>query len=513
MSKEFDPYYKWLAIPPKHQPPNHYRLLGLELFESDPDVISDAAEQRMAHVRGYHLGQYMALSQRILNELAAAKVCLLNPQKKVEYDRQLRAKLTPESQPAAQPMETEHTTASPSLRPKTRMALPIDEDGPVPTFRRKRKSASWLPWAVGGIGGLVAVIVLMVIANSGRDEQDIAKAQPITVVESKPLPKEATPKDAKAQASKEPKKLYLADLKPVTRIVDGPPEAIKSMRIRNTTPSHGIQAHPVGSDSSSLVSFRIPKAYHYLSGTVGIASVNGDCPPRDCTPLIFRIEGDGKLLWKSRPMQKADAPKPFIVAFGDISTLNLFVDCPGDWAAAWALWIDPVLTQSEPKPEPEPTAQSEAVPEKSASDTPSQEVYRLTLQLSDFGDGKFRIEKTSQPPADDFSGTPFKFSNWPHTKATKGKDGMFRLIHDFKDADDLTALALNQHNLTVDKDLGVAVFTPGPLPEGYGVSRGATLVGYAKKCRLPITLSCDVARFVTGHGGRGRREGKGWALK
>ncbi len=25
---DFDPYYQWLAIPPKDQPPNHYRLLA-----------------------------------------------------------------------------------------------------------------------------------------------------------------------------------------------------------------------------------------------------------------------------------------------------------------------------------------------------------------------------------------------------------------------------------------------------------------------------------------------------
>ncbi len=35
----FAPYHKWLGIPPADQPANHYRLLGLNLFESDPDVI------------------------------------------------------------------------------------------------------------------------------------------------------------------------------------------------------------------------------------------------------------------------------------------------------------------------------------------------------------------------------------------------------------------------------------------------------------------------------------------
>ena len=36
---DFDPYYQWLAIPLKDQPPNHYRLLGVETFESNADVI------------------------------------------------------------------------------------------------------------------------------------------------------------------------------------------------------------------------------------------------------------------------------------------------------------------------------------------------------------------------------------------------------------------------------------------------------------------------------------------
>ena len=26
-----DPYHRWLGIQPKDQPPNHYRLLGVEL--------------------------------------------------------------------------------------------------------------------------------------------------------------------------------------------------------------------------------------------------------------------------------------------------------------------------------------------------------------------------------------------------------------------------------------------------------------------------------------------------
>ena len=47
----FDPYYKWLGIPPEEQPPTHYRLLGIVQFEADPDVIANAASRQAFHLR------------------------------------------------------------------------------------------------------------------------------------------------------------------------------------------------------------------------------------------------------------------------------------------------------------------------------------------------------------------------------------------------------------------------------------------------------------------------------
>ncbi len=89
MPESFDPYRKWLGIPEQERPPNHYRLLGIELFESDADVISNAADGRMAQLKNYQAGKYSAYSQKLLNEIATAKVCLLHPARKAEYDRQL----------------------------------------------------------------------------------------------------------------------------------------------------------------------------------------------------------------------------------------------------------------------------------------------------------------------------------------------------------------------------------------------------------------------------------------
>lgn len=98
MAEDFDPYYLWLGIPPRERPANHYRLLGVPVFEENPSVIESAADRQMAHLRSVQAGKHSALSQRLLNEVAAAKVCLLRPPQKAKYDQALRAKL--ESQAA-----------------------------------------------------------------------------------------------------------------------------------------------------------------------------------------------------------------------------------------------------------------------------------------------------------------------------------------------------------------------------------------------------------------------------
>ncbi|HEX5102659.1 MAG TPA: LamG-like jellyroll fold domain-containing protein, partial [Pirellulaceae bacterium] len=94
MSEAFDPYYLWLGIPPQEQPPNHYRLLGVRDFEDNSEVISYALDQRCAHLRSFQAGKRGAESQKLLNEVAAAGVCLLDPAKRQQYDQELRARIS-----------------------------------------------------------------------------------------------------------------------------------------------------------------------------------------------------------------------------------------------------------------------------------------------------------------------------------------------------------------------------------------------------------------------------------
>jgi pSer/pThr/pTyr-binding forkhead associated (FHA) protein len=95
MSGHFDAYHVWLGIPAEEQPPHHYRLLGIPLFESDSQVIAVAAQRQTAHIKTFTIGPQSDLSQEILNQLARAKLCLLNPARKAKYDAALRAMLAP----------------------------------------------------------------------------------------------------------------------------------------------------------------------------------------------------------------------------------------------------------------------------------------------------------------------------------------------------------------------------------------------------------------------------------
>jgi len=187
MAEPFDPYLKWLGIPPKHQPPNDYRLLGIELFESDPDVISHAADQRMAHLKNFAVGERSALSQKILNEIAAARVRLLNRKHKEKYDAQLRSQLK-QRRPAVRPKP--QTAARLAARPapaKRRDASPaVSIDTMTPSASRGRSSTvagaskrgrpPWVMLGVLGAGLCIVAVLIFLLATREPDSSDQAQA-------------------------------------------------------------------------------------------------------------------------------------------------------------------------------------------------------------------------------------------------------------------------------------------------------------------------------------------------
>lgn len=88
-NETFDPYAQWLGLNLREQPLDHYLLLGLERYEADPARIEQRADERMRLVRSFQTGPRGRYTQKLMNELAAAKLCLLSPAAKQAYDEQL----------------------------------------------------------------------------------------------------------------------------------------------------------------------------------------------------------------------------------------------------------------------------------------------------------------------------------------------------------------------------------------------------------------------------------------
>ncbi len=126
----FDPYHIWLGIPPHEQPANFYRLLSLSNFEDNAEVIALATERQVSHVRMFQSGQHSVLSQKVLNELTKAELCLTHPEKKAAYDAELRraqasASGTPMSMPPSGPLSTPPSISPLSATPPPRPTVSL----------------------------------------------------------------------------------------------------------------------------------------------------------------------------------------------------------------------------------------------------------------------------------------------------------------------------------------------------------------------------------------------------
>ncbi len=211
MPEKFDPYHRWLGISPKDQPPNHYRLLGVDHFEPNPDVIEAAVDQRMAHLKRFNTGKHSALAEKLLNEVAAARICLLNPAKKGIYDQALHQQFASRAKPADDSSFLDQfQTAGPPRRP------------PVQAATRVTKAKTKTPWIaiLAVVGGLAAVVLIAVVTAPGKkDHGNSLRAErteaaptkgnpPPAGQESSPFPKkqESVPPAAKEETAPPPVK-------------------------------------------------------------------------------------------------------------------------------------------------------------------------------------------------------------------------------------------------------------------------------------------------------------------
>jgi hypothetical protein len=135
--------------------------------------------------------------------------------------------------------------------------------------------------------------------------------------------------------------VFLDDLKPLKVRVGFPRAAYhgdlgyegKRVSLNGHGTKHALSLHPA-TRGDSYTSYDIGGNAKVFRAT---AMINDDHP--SCTtPIIFRVIGNGKELWRSRPNRIAADPESFEVAVPGVKTLELFVDCPGSYVCAHAVW-------------------------------------------------------------------------------------------------------------------------------------------------------------------------------
>ncbi len=165
----FDPYHVWLGIPLDEQPADHYRLLGIPRFESSDDVIESAADRQMAHVRSFQGGIRSKESQKLLNEISAARGCLLNPTAKQKYDDSLRER-------ASTRWDFDETKPVTSVAAEAEVA--ISTDAP-----RVRRQVRWQPIALwAGLAGVIVTGCVVFALQLGSDEENVERPAPVEAV-------------------------------------------------------------------------------------------------------------------------------------------------------------------------------------------------------------------------------------------------------------------------------------------------------------------------------------------
>ncbi len=229
----FDAYHQWLGISPKDQPPHYYRLLGVELYEENLDVIANAADQRMAHLRTFQGGKHAAESQQLLNEVAAARVCLLNPKTKSIYDAQLRGDREAR---APEPLDTIVIQELPMV---------MDVTGPGKAKAKRSAAMTRKLWVIRIVMGLVVLIVppLLVGGISKLITSDTEKYQKMLESNRRELAQRSKPQhEAKPHVKPEPKK-EVVKLTPAITMPAAPP--FPPAMTRPVEPPAPIQVLPV----------------------------------------------------------------------------------------------------------------------------------------------------------------------------------------------------------------------------------------------------------------------------
>ena len=107
------------------------------------------------------------------------------------------------------------------------------------------------------------------------------------------------------------------------------------------TPQHALSTHGKAK-GSAFVSYALAGKFRKFKATVGVVDIGGGQPG---SPLTFIVIGDGKALWRSKPVERRTVPQLCEVDVTGVRVLRLQVDCPGSNSQARAVWLNPQVWQ------------------------------------------------------------------------------------------------------------------------------------------------------------------------
>jgi hypothetical protein len=156
---------KWFRRTAKASSPDHYQLLGIKRFEADPKRILQVINQKVEflhEVSGHQ--DYTEHAQRLLNQIAKAKICLTNAKQKSSYDQQL---IKAEQVVAAPPVDL---GALPPPKPKT-PSVRRKPTPPTPNAAKEQAEGFAFPVWFKPLAGLLllgVIVGLVVVLLQGQ---------------------------------------------------------------------------------------------------------------------------------------------------------------------------------------------------------------------------------------------------------------------------------------------------------------------------------------------------------
>jgi hypothetical protein len=110
------------------------------------------------------------------------------------------------------------------------------------------------------------------------------------------------------------------------------------IKVNGADSPNGLYMHPP-KNGASRIAYTIGKAYRTFKASVAL----DDSAASSDVGVIFKVIGDGKTIWESKPIKQVRKTEECSISVAGIQKLELFVDCPGvNWQAR-AVWVEPQL--------------------------------------------------------------------------------------------------------------------------------------------------------------------------